>query len=98
MVETCMISFRESNHEFASPLVASVHPDSSIGNALGIHQGNKLKQKIRLGFKKIRSFAFDRSLKLCRVFTRDAIPGLRLTPVHCESPSVAALHIIKDWH
>jgi hypothetical protein len=77
-----MISFREGDNKFASPLIAGINADASVLHSLWVHQRNELEQKIWLRFKQVRCLAFDRGLEFLGVFARDTVPGLCLSPMH----------------
>ncbi len=54
-----------------------VHPRGESG---GVHESDKLEQKIWLRFKQIWRLLSDSSLKFSCVVSRNAIPSLRLAP------------------
>jgi hypothetical protein len=83
MIETGVICLREGNHQFTSPLVAPVHPDTSFCEPRGVHQSDELEEEIWLSLEKVGRFTLDSSLELLGILPWNAVPRLRLTPVHC---------------
>ena len=79
-----MVRFGERNHEFSCALVAGIDANSSLFDALRIHKGDQLEKEVRLRFKKIWRLAPHGGFKFLGVVTRNAVPSLRLTPVHYE--------------
>ena len=82
VIETCVISFRESDDKFASSLIARVNAYTSIDKSLRVHECDQLKEEVRLRFKQIRCLAFDGSLKFFCVVAGYPIPCLSFSPVH----------------
>ena len=83
MIETGMIRLREGDHQFTSSLVAPVHSNTSFCEPRGVHQSDKLEEEIWLCLEKVGRFTLDSSLKLLGILPWNAVPRLRLTPVHC---------------
>lgn len=84
MVKSCVIRFRVRDHELSSSLIAGVYTHTGLGDPLWVHEGDELEQEIRLGFEEVRGLAFDGSLELLSILTRNTVPSLGLTPVHCR--------------
>jgi hypothetical protein len=78
-----MVCLGERDDKLASTLVTGIHSNTSSCEALRVHQRDKLIQQVRLSFEEVGRLLFDGSLETLRIVTRDSIPGLRLTPMHC---------------
>ena len=82
MIETSVIRLRERDNELACALVAGVYIDARLLQPLRVHQRHQLEEQVWLGLEQVWSFLLDRGLELLGARTRDAVPRLRLTPVH----------------
>ena len=77
-----MERLREGDDKFACALVARIHFDARLLEPLRVHQRHQLEEQVWLGLEQVWSFLLDRGLELLGARTRDAVPRLRLPPVH----------------
>ena len=82
MIETSVIRLRERDDELACALVAGVHIDTRLLQPLRIHQRYQLEEKVGLRLEQIGGLPLDSRLEFLSRGARNAVPRLRLAPVH----------------
>ena len=82
MIETGVIRLRERDDELACALVAGIYVDTRLLQPLRIHQRYQLEEKVGLRLEQVGGLPLDGRLEFLSRGARNAVPRLRLAPVH----------------
>lgn len=84
MIEARMVRLRESDHELARALIAGVYLHPGLLEPSRVHESHQLEEQVGLDFEQVRGFLPDGRFKFLRIISRNAVPRLCLSPVHCK--------------
>lgn len=83
VIETRMVGLREGHHKLPCTLVARVDFHAGFLEATRVHESHQLEEQVRLGFEQVWGFSAYRRFEFLRVIPWNAVPRLRLPPMHC---------------